>query len=281
MVLFRQIISMTMFVSFIVVILNSIVLYIVPEGRVAYWADWTFLGLTKSQWGQQHTTVGFLFLAAGLIHTYFNWRRIVSYLQNKMRQTTFRTKPFAAAFLVTLFFVVGTYYQVPPMSSIVQLSEHFKHSAAEQYGEPPYGHAESSSLQMFAKKEQLDLNQAVQLLKQNNIKVNSPKQTLKELALAHQLSPQDIYLIIKPASKTEVNSEGKQTFPDSPKSGWGKKTLTEVCELYGLPLNKIIKKLDKKGISASPDQQIKEIAEANDLEPMGVFEVLHSIVYAD
>lgn len=281
MILFRQIISMTMFVSFLVVILNSIVLYIVPEGRVAYWADWTFWGLTKSQWGQQHTTVGFLFLAAGLIHTYFNWRRIVSYLQNKMRTTTFCTKPFAAAFAVTLFFVIGTYYQVPPMSSIVNLSEHFKHSAAEQYGEPPYGHAESSSLKMFAKKEQIDLNKAIKLLDKQGIKVESPKQTLKELAVAHSLSPQDIYLIIKPASTAAVNNSGKQVFPDSPKSGWGKKTLTEVCELYGLEINKIVKKLDKKGVSASPEQQIKEIAEANDLEPMGLFEVLHSIVYAN
>ena len=41
----RKITSMTMVWSLIILILNSIVLYVVPEGRVSYWADWRFLGL--------------------------------------------------------------------------------------------------------------------------------------------------------------------------------------------------------------------------------------------
>mgnify|MGYP000181594178 CR=1 FL=1 len=36
----RKIASLTALLSFVVVIVTSIVLYIVPQGRIAYWADW-------------------------------------------------------------------------------------------------------------------------------------------------------------------------------------------------------------------------------------------------
>ena len=36
----RKITSLTMLVSFVPLVLTNIILYIVPHGRVAYWADW-------------------------------------------------------------------------------------------------------------------------------------------------------------------------------------------------------------------------------------------------
>ena len=44
----RKITSMTMLVSFVLLLVNSVILYVVPEGRVAYWADWHMGGLTKT-----------------------------------------------------------------------------------------------------------------------------------------------------------------------------------------------------------------------------------------
>lgn len=74
----RKITSMTLLASLVVVVVNSVVLYIVPEGRIAHWANWTFLGLTKEEWGAQHLTVGTLFLIAGLLHIYYNWAAITA-----------------------------------------------------------------------------------------------------------------------------------------------------------------------------------------------------------
>jgi hypothetical protein len=51
---------------------------------------------------------------------------------------------------------VGTYFQVPPMSTVIDFGESFKDAAAEKYGEPPYGHAELSSLKVFVKKMNLE-----------------------------------------------------------------------------------------------------------------------------
>ena len=82
----RKITSLTALVSFLLLILNSVVLYIVPHGRVAYWSDWHLWGLNKTEWGNQHIIIGILFLLALFLHIYYNWKPIVSYLKNKARQ---------------------------------------------------------------------------------------------------------------------------------------------------------------------------------------------------
>jgi hypothetical protein len=277
----RKVTSMTMLLSLVVLIVNSIVLYVVPEGRVAYWAGWEYLGLTKSDWSAQHTTVGFLFLVAGGLHIYYNWNPIVAYMKNKARQIKVFTGPFNVALALTVIFIVGTYYHVPPLSTIVEISEYFKNTAAEKYGEPPYGHAESSSLQMFTKRESIDLDKSLELLGAAGIEVTGPKDTIKDIAIRSKRSPQQIYEIIKPASieAQQVDSNtGAAPFPDAPKSGWGKKTLAETCIDYGLDVNEIIAKLGEKGIKAEGDMAIKDIAAASNLEPMGVFEALQEIV---
>lgn len=276
----RKITSMTMLLSIAVLLLNSIVLYVVPEGRVAYWADWSFLGLSKRQWGEQHTTVGVLFLFAGTLHIYYNWRPIVAYMKNKARQVKVFTGPFNVALGLTGVFIVGTYYHVPPMSTIVTISDSFKSAASHKYGEPPYGHAESSSLKMFTKREDLDLSLSLSLLKNAGVIVNKPQESIKEIANNSGKSPQQIYELIKPAvlQPVAMSSGGAATFPDSPRPGWGKKQLAAVCSEYELEVDNIIQSLSRLGIDAKADLTIKEIAAANGIEPMGVFEALHEIV---
>ncbi len=275
-----------MFISLAVLFINSIVLYVVPEGRVAYWADWRFFGLTKGQWGDQHTTVGVLFLIAGFLHIYFNWKPIVAYMKNKAREVKVFTGPFNVALAVTALFIVGTYLMVPPMSTILDISGHFKDAGSAKYGEPPYGHAELSSLKMFTKKENLDLAKSIELLKAAGYEVSGEKDIIKEIAGKKGVAPQELYKAIKSAKTTASASTGSKEaivseaipFPDVPEAGWGKKTLSDVCERYGLRLERIIHKLADQGISAEGDSTIKEIGATNNLENMGLFEALHAIV---
>ena len=271
---------MTMLLSLLVLILNSVILYVVPEGRVAYWADWKFFGLTKGDWSAQHTTVGVLFLIAGLLHIYFNWKPIVAYMKNRARQVKVFTASFNVALVLTVIFVVGTYYNIPPMSTILEISDSFKDSASDTYGEPPYGHAESSSLKMFTKRENLDLEKSIALLREEGVTVEGPQDTLKAIAKTNNRSPQQIYEIIKPAVKIAERETESVTarFPDAPESGWGKKKLSEACDEYGLDLSRILKQLGDKGLVAEAEMNIKDIAAANNIDPMGVFEALHEIV---
>lgn len=275
----RKITSMTMLLSLVVLAINSIILYVVPEGRVAYWADWKFLGLTKGDWGAQHTTVGVLFLIAGILHIYYNWKPILAYMKNKTRQIKIFTGSFNIALVLTAIFVIGTYYNIPPMSTILDISESVKDSASDKYGEPPYGHAESSTLKMFTKRENLDIDKSIELLRNEGITVQSSQDIIKDIASMNKKSPQQIYEIIKPALLQTEETHDKQvsSFPSAPESGWGKKKLSEACDEFGLDLARIINELGEKGVLAEPEMNIKDIAAANDIDPMGVFEAIYEI----
>ena len=159
-----------MLISFVLCILTSVILYIVPHGRIAYWADWRLWGLSKTQWSDLHLNLGILLLLAGFFHIYYNWKPITSYLKNRVKHIRVFTANFNIALLFTLLFAIGTLFEIPPMSTIVDFGESIKDAAAVKYGEPPYGHAELSSLKILARKEHLDLKKCAGLLLQAGIR---------------------------------------------------------------------------------------------------------------
>ena len=273
----RKITSMTMFVSFIFLVLTSIILYIVPHGRVAFWADWHLWGLSKGEWGNLHINLGFLFLLAGLLHMFYNWAPIKAYMKNKSKELKVFTPSFNVALILTLVVGFGTYFNVPPMSTVINFNESIKDSLSEKYGEPPYGHAELSSLRLFSKKQGLDLDKASKLLKEAGIQFKDSKDTLAQIAAANNMSPQKVYGIIKSAGES---SEGgaNVSFPDTPPSGFGKKTLGALCSEYNLMFQVIRQGLSKRGIKAEAAMTVKEIAAANDKNPMSVFEAILEVV---
>ncbi len=279
----RKITSMTMLSSLFLLFLNSIILYVVPEGRVAYWADWHFWGLSKTQWGDQHITVGFLFLLAGLLHIFYNWVTIKSYMKNKVKEMRIFTPSFNAGLLVTVIVAVGTYFNVPPMSTVLHLGASFKEAGAEKYGEPPYGHAELSSLKLFSQKEQIDLDKALDLLKQAGMQVEGATETLAAIARKNAVTPQQVYAVIRPArTVVEGQADGANiTFPDEPKPGFGRKTLEEACTELKIEYKKISEGLQAKGVKVEAGKTIHEIAEANGKEPMEIFEAIRSVVLGE
>ncbi len=247
----RKIVSLVLLLSLALCILTSIILFITPHGRVAYWSDWTLWGLNKSQWSELHVNLGILFLLAGLLHTGYNWKAITGYLKNRAQKMKFFTPEFNIALVMVLFVGLGTYFRFPPMSTITNFGESIKETAGIKYGEPPYGHAELSSLKMFARKTGLDLSRCRQLLQKADIIVENDQQTIKEIAHRNHLTPKKLFAIIKPAGPGT-----SKNFPDAPFPGFGRK------------------KLAQQGIKATPAQTIKEIATSDQLQPMAMFEIL-------
>jgi hypothetical protein len=280
----KKITSMTMLWSLIILILNSVVLYVVPEGRVSHWAVWQFLGLTKEDWSAQHTTVGFLFLFAGLLHIYYNWKPILAYMKNKAQRVNVFTGASSVGLALTIIFVVGTYFNVPPMSTIMDISEHFKSTATVKYGEPPYGQAQSSSLQMFTERVNLDLQKSIELLEAAGISVSGEKETLSDIGKRSGKTPQQIYEIIQSATRQmseplAEHSDNPDTSMIVPLSGMGKKTVTQMCSEIGVDdCDQVIKKLEEKGIKVEAGEKIKDAAAAHGLDPMQIYEAMTEIV---
>jgi hypothetical protein len=206
-------------------------------------------------------------------------------MKNRAKEFKLFTGSFNTGLVLTVIFVVGTYFNIPPMSTILNISESFKHSASEKYGEPPYGHAESSSLKMFAGKEKIDLKKSLELLQTAGINVQDEKQVIKDIARKAGKSPQEIYEIIKPAtiqsqpiSELSQGTSAQSAFLERPQSGLGKKVLGDVCSTYSLDLNTILEGFRERGIVAEADQTLKQIGDANNTSPMQIYEAMKEIV---
>jgi hypothetical protein len=189
----RKIASLTALLSFLLLAVTGVVLFIMPQGRVAYWAGWRLWGLDKSQWGDLHNNLAVLALVSIGLHIYFNWGRLISYLRDRLRRIRIFTPSFSIAALVTALFVAGTLRSWPPFNLLADLNRHFKQSAAAKFGSPPYGHAELSSLETFCRRMGLDLEAAVAALSRAGFHIEDPSHTLLRLARDNRATPQDLY----------------------------------------------------------------------------------------
>jgi hypothetical protein len=153
---FRRIISLTSFLSFILLAVTSVILYIVPHGRVAYWSNWHMWGLSKSEWGNLHINVGVLFLVVVMIHTILNWNAIVNYMKTREKKLIIFTMDFNIAMVLVLITTLCSIYMLPPYSWVIEFGESIKDRASITYGEPPYGHAELSTIRVLAERMRLN-----------------------------------------------------------------------------------------------------------------------------
>lgn len=267
----RRVVSLTALLSFLLVILTSVILFIVPQGRVAYWADWRLWGLSKIQWTEVHINLGLLFLLALLLHAYYNWRQITAYMKDKAKNLKIFTPDFNMALALTVVFLAGTLAMLLPFSSVIDLNEWFKDEAAAEYGEPPYGHAELSSLKTFSRQVGLDLDKAMHLLGEAGIEFQGQDQSLVDIANANRVAPQGLYEIMKPAEKPRDASAG---LPEDPPAGTGNRTLADLVQEYGLFYPNIERALREKGVQLGAEMTIKQIGELNGKNPMDVYAMI-------
>jgi len=139
----RGFISLLTALSFLIMTISGIILFVVPQGRIASWIDWRMLGLTKVQWGNMHITTSLLFALAGLWHTWLNWRALLSYFKDKTKKTVALKRELAIAGILTVFFTFGAVYKTPPLNYILDFNDDIKEywiKTADD--EPPLAHAE-------------------------------------------------------------------------------------------------------------------------------------------
>ena len=269
----RKTISLTTLLSSLAVLLTSVILYLVPQGRVAYWADWRLWGMTKTQWTNLHINLGLLFVAAAVLHIYLNWKPIVAYMKTKSKTLRIFTRDFNMALAVTVVVGLGTFWDLPPFSTVIAVSDAIKDKAAETYGEPPYGHAELSTLKTFASRMGWHLDQSLERLAEKDIVPENTEITLKELAEKHGITPQQLYLAMKPQ---ETNTALKK-LPDNPPPGIGRRTLADICQDYQLAIPALMRGLAEQGKTASADMTLKELAERHDMAPADAYTLFKRI----
>jgi len=262
----KKITSLSLGFSFLIMAYTGIMLFIVPHGRVAYWSDWHLLGLSKSQYGDLHTTSMVTFLLFAMLHIYYNWKPLMSYMKNTSKKISFTKKEFLIALSLNLLFVIGTLTMVPPFKTFLDFGESIKEGWTQEYGEPPYGHAEETKLNIFCKKMSIDLSEAKKALDGKGM-LYKDTDSLKTIARANGVSPNVVFSIIKPKS---LNTKRKGV-----PSSLGRKTLQELDDMGKIDIKKAMKTLNAKGLSdVTKNSKMKNIADELDISPIELYKEL-------
>jgi hypothetical protein len=294
----RRVITLTVLLSFLVLSLSGLLMFVSPQGRVAYWSRWTLVGLTKEQLTAIHTTVMVLFLAAAIWHVVLNWKPIVGYLRNRSKQVRVLTPEFAVALVLTGLFVVGPLAGFFPFRQYLDAGEKLKSSWEAESGSPPWGHAEESTLARFCQRMEdlersenqrliaIDCDAAVQALRDRGLAVESTNQRIVDIAEANGTTPQDISAIVlgvaRPMTPEEAAARiqaaaatGTEARFKRPASRLGQLTLASYAEQYGYDLAEIQSILAAAGYQVDPEARLRDEAARLGTDPEGIFEVLN------
>jgi len=190
----RSFVSLILTVSALIMLVSGLVIYVMPEGRIAYWNDWRLLALGKEQWGAIHTLTSLLFTAAAIWHLVYNWKIFVAYLREKVGQLLGGRRELCAALLVTLLVTAGSAAGLSPFQQVMD----FGTLAKKQWykGEdvvPPFPHAELMTLKQLASKLQLNLEGMLAVLGEHGLSGVNAEARLKELAQGTGKSPAVIF----------------------------------------------------------------------------------------
>lgn len=206
----RKFVSLSMFFSFLLLLLSSVVLYVEPESRIASWIDWSFLLLDKEQWSAVHITGGTLFLLLSFWHMALNIRPLRFYLTAAGARAAL-----AVSLVICAVVYAATVAEVQPAKFILDLGQNIKTAQEEKHGTPPYSRAETSSLAEFCSFLRLDASAVRTGLSGAGLSGVQGDATLADIAAANDLSPAELYRRIldipgiEPSAAVEGAGSGK------------------------------------------------------------------------
>jgi hypothetical protein len=235
---------------------TGIVLYFTPKGSIANWTGWTLGGLDKEAWGDVHIVTGVMFILAGLVHLYFNWKPLKNYIYSKASKGLNRRSEMVAALALTGFIVVGSIEGWPPVSYVLEFNEWAKTDLWASQGAGGGGQGRSGSLmppQTDLEKEQHDqaLSRATEGI---------------DAALAEAVAK------VGGTSKDSqqsgaVSSESEEHVSGSGRGGFGRMTVRDVASRYGLSYDQIKTRLETAGIAFQDGEALRDIANRNGMTP--------------
>ena len=271
----RSLTSLSVMAGFLIMSISGVVAFIYPQGRIAYWMEWSMLGLTKEQWGDIHILSSLLFVVAGVVHIYYNWRPLMNYLGQKAASGRKHKREIAVTVLLSLFIVASAVWKIPPLSYLLDLNAYVKDLwVVHKDYEPPFGHAELLSLAVFCQKTNIPLDAAVATLKEKRLVGVAPDRQLRDIARANNTSPMVLYRHIKALeAKTAPPPVAVTYTPETVESqfagtGVGNTTLSELAGQTGHDLSRMQARLLEKGLKTGGDLPLKQLASQNNVQPL-------------
>lgn len=268
----RGLTSFIIALGFLVLAFSGVILYLTPQGRVANWTGWSLLGLGKEQWASLHTVSGLLFLVAAVVHLYFNWKVFLHYIRTRAGGFNLKREAVVAV-AVTGVLLVGTVLEIPPFRYITVMNDGIKAYWESRSVRAPYAHAEASTLAEFAERTGNDVAALKERLAAAGLESPDDSATVSDLAARLRVSPGDLYRQLGVAADRPGGSgrrAGNGGNQGGGGSGRGGQTLEEVCAGHAIDPERALGLLLDKGITASPDDTLRSIAERGGITPQEV-----------
>jgi hypothetical protein len=266
----KAFVSFLVTLTFLVIAVSGLVLYVAPPGRIAHWSGWAVARLSKETWQAVHTVFAFLFLVAAGFHLFLNWRVFLAYLKAKLGTGVSRKRELAAATVVFGAILVPTLAAWPPTQWLVDAGEQAKQSWEDPSRRAPLPHAELLGIEAVAGFVKMPLKDALANLEKAGVAVSDRSATLGEVAKAHGSTPHAVYE--KMLGDGAWRAQPKVDLVEG--GGWGRKSVADVCGELGITVDEGLARLRAKGISAEPGSNVRELAFAAKMMPIDVARIL-------
>jgi hypothetical protein len=266
----RAFTSLYMVISGLFIAATGLVLYLAPAGRVAHWVEWRFIFLTKEQWQAVHTIFSFIFVIAVVLHLYFNWAILWSYLKNRMKAGVRMKRELGTAALFTLAVFGLTLFGIPPFKTVMDFGIYLTDSWATEQTEPPVPHAEELTLVEFAGATGIELEKAMAHLAQSGIEGVDSLVTMGYLSEMNGTTPKELSDLLG-----EVREAGQGSAVSGIAGvGYGRMTISQVVEREGLELSAAMERLSSAGIRAGKKDNLRTLATDHGLTPLELVDIM-------
>ena len=263
---YQRAVSLSLGLTFIVMLLSSGVLYFIPDRGVTAWSDWSFLGLDKQQWDNLHINLGLLFLIFLVWHIYYNWKPIKNYLKEKKEWVVF-TKEFNFSVVLVSLFMIGTIWMILPFSFFVNIGNGIKAINAKNAGTPPFAYAEQATLRDFIVLSHLNREYVLQKFKEKSIVYGNLDETVKTIALQNHMSPKKLYALVK-------TDKSRFRLPNDLPVGIAHKSLEQLSKVYMLDIEKFIQYVKRYDMEISSMMKFKQMAKMYNLHPATLYNMV-------
>ena len=182
--------------SFLVGASSGIMMYFRPEGSVADWAGWSFLGLDKKGWEGVHTLSVLSLIVFCVLHIVLNWKALWGYLRRTASALSGAKVEFAAALILVVALTAGAIGRWRPLWKLMDARAAIKRGALAVDVLPPSADAAERSLAELCPGIPVSVEEALARLARAGYPVENPSQTFAEISKMSGISPERLYRLI-------------------------------------------------------------------------------------
>jgi HAMP domain-containing protein len=191
----RILVSFSLLGAFLAAALAGAALYLRPEGSLASWSGWRFLGVDKKGWEGVHTLfVALLFILAA-IHVAINRKALAAYLRARAARPRRPWLELAAAVILLALFLAAALNHWPPLQGLMDLRSDIKAGRFAAEVPPPAPEADKMSLRSVCALASVPYEEAAGRLRAAGIEVPDPGISLAALAKAAGTTPERVFSV--------------------------------------------------------------------------------------